>query len=197
MPGINDPGQALVALVAAAGISVVGLPGPSAVPLAVAVAGFPVTSFTYVGFLPGRSAERRRLLRENGWTGHAIVAFESPHRLLPSLRDVQTVLGSRQISVCRELTKLYEEIFRGTAADALTHFERPRGEFTLVIEAAEQPFPDAAEGRSELAAFLTAQVKAGAGGRDAVAAAVTRFGIPRREAYRAWQEHTGQSTESR
>src|SRR5947209_10732627 len=88
MPGINDPGQALVAAVTAAGGTVVGLPGASAVPLAVALAGFPVVSFTFLGFLPGRRSERRRRLQETAAAGPALVAFESPHRLLETLEDL-------------------------------------------------------------------------------------------------------------
>jgi 16S rRNA (cytidine1402-2'-O)-methyltransferase len=195
MPGINDPGQALVAAVVAAGMSVVGLPGPSAVPLAVAIAGFPVASFTYVGFLPGRSSERRHLFEENGWSGHALVAFESPHRLLASLRDLEAVLGARRLTICRELTKLFEEVFRGYAQDALIHFSRPRGEFTLVVEGAQQSPADEGGGASALASFLQERAALGTSGRDAVAAAVTRFGISRRQAYIAWQDRQRQQSD--
>jgi len=125
MPGINDPGQGLVAEVVTAGYQVIGLPGASAVPLAVAVAGFPITSFTYLGFLPHRSAERRKLLAANGWSGHTLVGFETPHRVLASLRDLEAVLGDRRLAVCRELSKLHEEVFRGSAATAIEHFSTP------------------------------------------------------------------------
>lgn len=194
MPGINDPGQMLVAAVTQAGVTVVGLPGPSALPLAVALAGFPIASFIYLGFLPGKAAERRRQLQLNGWIGHAIVAFESPHRILATLKDLHTVLGSRRLAICRELTKLYEEIFRGTAEQALAHFKQPRGEFTLVIEAGETANAATAVTEVELAPFMAERAAAGDSGRDAVAAAVTRFGVNRRAAYKSWQSLSAGTT---
>jgi 16S rRNA (cytidine1402-2'-O)-methyltransferase len=187
MPGINDPGQPLVAAVTEAGLSVVGLPGASAVPLAVVLAGFPVASFTYLGFLPGRGAERRRLLQENAWSGHALVAFESPHRLIATLHDLATVLGTRRLAICRELTKLHEELFRGTAEQALAQFKQPRGEFTLVVEAGQPAGRARTTADTELAEFMAERAAAGDTGRDTVAAAVACLGVNRRVAYAAWR----------
>ncbi|MHB8574468.1 MAG: 16S rRNA (cytidine(1402)-2'-O)-methyltransferase [Dehalococcoidia bacterium] len=183
MPGINDPGQLLVPTVVAAGFQVSAVPGPSAVPMAVALAGFPVPTFTFIGFLPHSSGERRGLLTANAAGGHALVAFETPHRLADALTDISDVLGNREIAVCRELTKHYEEVFRGTVQAAIEHFGEPRGEFTLVIrgQLARLETP-----QDELTAFLVARLETGAGARDAVAAAVARFGVGRRAAYDAW-----------
>jgi 16S rRNA (cytidine1402-2'-O)-methyltransferase len=183
MPAINDPGRALVAAIAAAGLRVVALPGASAVPLAVALSGFAGGSFTFLGFLPHGAGDRRGLLRREGGSGHALVCFETPHRLRAALADIAETLGARPLCVCRELTKQYEEVFRGTAAEALAHFPEPRGEFTLVIEgiAAATTVTDG------LAKFLDAQRATGATARDAVAAAQARFGVARRLAYAAWE----------
>ena len=102
---------------------------------ALVVSGLPSDSFLYLGFLPRRQRERRKLLAEVTREWRTLVAFEAPHRLRKSLADIETVLGNRPLAVCRELTKLYEEVWRGTVAEARAHFDavEPRGEFTLVI----------------------------------------------------------------
>lgn len=193
MPAINDPGQALVAAVVAAGFAVVGLPGASAVPLAVAVSGLAIRSFTFLGFLPHARGERRRLLQGNAAGGHALVAFETPHRLRDALADILAVCGDRQLAVCRELTKLHEEVFRGAVREALVHFTEPRGEVTLVIAGAPpQSTNDAKADTDELRAFLLARAAAGERARDAVSAAVARFALPRRRVYALWEQLKGE-----
>ncbi len=187
MPGINDPGQPLAAAVWEAGGRVVGLPGASAVPLAVAVSGFPWRAFSFLGFLPHAAGERRALLREQGASGNLLVAFETPHRLRAALEDIAALFGERRIAVCRELTKLHEEVYRGTVAEALAHFVEPRGEITLVIAEAERAAPGEAADEAALHAFLAERLAAGSSARDAVAAAMARFGIARRAAYAAWE----------
>lgn len=188
MPGINDPGQPLAAAVWEAGGRVVGLPGASAVPLAVAVSGFPWRAFSFLGFLPHAAGERRALLREQGASGNLLVAFETPHRLRAALEDIAALFGGRQIAVCRELTKLHEEVFRGTAAEALAQFVEPRGEITLVIAAAGRGAPGEVADEVALHAFLAERLAAGVSARDAVAAAMARFGLSRRAAYAAWEQ---------
>ncbi len=134
MPGVSDPGYELIVVAIEHGIPVVPIPGPSAVVTALAASGLPTDEFVFVGFLPRKKGERRRLLEAISDEPRTIVAFEAPHRLLVALRDIKEVLGDRRIAVCRELTKLYEEIFRGLVHQAIEHFQEPRGEFTLVIE---------------------------------------------------------------
>ncbi|MBI5715036.1 MAG: rRNA (cytidine-2'-O-)-methyltransferase, partial [Chloroflexi bacterium] len=97
--------------------------------------GLPTDSFVYLGFLPRKSSDRSRLLEENKGDARTLICFETPHRLIESLEDMQKVFGDRQIAVCREMTKLYEEIFRGLISAAITHFSQSevRGEITLVI----------------------------------------------------------------
>ena len=133
-PGINDPGSDLVRAVAEAGFDVVAVPGPSAVPTLLSVSGLPADQYTFVGFLPRRTGERRRLLRRFVDLEWPLVAFESPHRLRSSLTDIAEAFGSeRPLVVGRELTKRYEEVYRGPISGALERFQHPRGEFTLVV----------------------------------------------------------------
>jgi len=134
MPGLSDPGYDLIVAAIERGISVVSVPGPSAVITALVVSGLPTDQFVYVGFLPRRKGQRQRLLRSISDEARTIVAFEAPHRVREALTDIEEILGDRRVSVCRELTKVHEEVFRGRMSQAREHFAEPRGEFSLVIE---------------------------------------------------------------
>jgi 16S rRNA (cytidine1402-2'-O)-methyltransferase len=140
MPGLSDPGYELIRAAIERGFSVVPIPGPSAVVTALVVSGLPSDSFLYLGFLPRRQRERRRLLAEVAQERRTLVLYEAPHRLRKSLADLEAVLGDRPLAVCRELTKLHEEVWRGTVAGARAYFEEtgPRGEFTLVVGGAQE-----------------------------------------------------------
>jgi 16S rRNA (cytidine1402-2'-O)-methyltransferase len=134
-PALNDPGYELVRAALEAGHQVSPIPGPSAPLAALVASGLPTDSFLYLGYLPRRSSERLRLLERVKDQPYTLIFLESPHRLRDSLADLRTALGDRQAAVARELTKLHEEIFRGSLSAALDHFTRqePRGEFTLVV----------------------------------------------------------------
>jgi 16S rRNA (cytidine1402-2'-O)-methyltransferase len=134
MPGLSDPGYELITAAIERGISVVPIPGASAVITALVVSGLPTDQFLYLGFLPRRKGQRQRLLSSIVDEPRTIVAFETPHRLRDALSDIEEILGNRRLSVCRELTKVHEEIFRARVSQAREHFVEPRGEFTLVIE---------------------------------------------------------------
>jgi 16S rRNA (cytidine1402-2'-O)-methyltransferase len=134
MPGLSDPGYKLVIAAVERGIPVVPVPGASAVITALVVSGLPTDQFIYVGFLPRRKGQRQRLLESLREERRTVVAFETPHRLGEALSDIEEVLGDRSMCVCRELTKVHEEIFRGRVSEARGHFIEPRGEFSLVIE---------------------------------------------------------------
>jgi 16S rRNA (cytidine1402-2'-O)-methyltransferase len=133
-PGLSDPGYDLVVSAIDRGIFVLPVPGPSAVVAALVVSGLPTDQFVYVGFLPRRKGQRQRLLGSMSDESRTIVAFEAPHRLKEALTDIGEILGDRRVSVCRELTKIHEEIFRGRVSQAREHFAQPIGEFSLVIE---------------------------------------------------------------
>jgi 16S rRNA (cytidine1402-2'-O)-methyltransferase len=135
MPAINDPGYELVGAALSAGYAVCPIPGPSAPLAALAASGLPTDAFLYLGYLPRTSSDRRALLRKISSLSYTLVLLESPHRLLAGLADIESVLGDRQVAVARELTKVHEEIWRGTLSAARAYFttNEPRGEFTLVV----------------------------------------------------------------
>lgn len=135
MPAISDPGYELVKLALARGVRVVPIPGPSAVVTALVASGLPTDGFVYLGFLPRKDGDRRKFLESLKREPRTLIAYESPHRLIDALRDVQRVLGERPVCVAREMTKHYEEFFRGTTSEALARFqgENPKGEITLLI----------------------------------------------------------------
>jgi 16S rRNA (cytidine1402-2'-O)-methyltransferase len=184
-PAISDPGLDLVTAALEVGFAVTPIPGPSAVTAALAVSGLPTRQFTYLGFLARRSGERRRLFASLRHDPRTIVAFESPHRLRRSLEEMRTQWGDRRLAVCRELTKAFEEVFRGRISEALERFAEPRGEFTLVIEGARDVAAPATE---EARRDLLRRKEAGEPAKRAVAEVAKRYGLPRRQVYRMWLE---------
>jgi 16S rRNA (cytidine1402-2'-O)-methyltransferase len=135
MPGLADPGYELIAGAVERGVPVVPVPGPTALGAALSVAGIACERFVFAGFLPRGSSARRALLNSLAGQPFATVAYEAPHRLLDTLADLERLFAGRQMAVASELTKLYEEVQRGTPAELLAYFRahKPRGEFTLVI----------------------------------------------------------------
>lgn len=185
-PGVNDPGKALVQAASDAGVQVVAVPGASAVTSAVAVSGMVDEAFIYLGFLPRNRGERRRLLESLAYERRPVVAFESPRRIRQSLQVISETLDDRLIAVCREMTKLHEEVFRGTAAEALEHFEQPRGEFTLVIAGWTGSSHDDSEPDALASTLLHQLRRQGTGARHAVSHVTTVTGLPRRRVYQLW-----------
>ena len=184
MPGISDPGYELIVAASQRGIPVVPVPGASVVITAIAISGLPTNQFIYLGFLPSKTGGRRRLLESIADECSTIVVLESPHRLLASLNDILSVLGDRRVAVCRELTKMHEEVFRGTVNQAIEHFAEPRGEFTLVIEGKrEKDKPLLTEDvKSRLRHMRLSEVSA----KEAIAKVAGETGLSKKELYRAW-----------
>ena len=139
MPGLADPGYELITAALERDLPVVAVPGPTALSAALAVAGIPCERFVFLGFLPRGQSARRDFLLSLADSPFTLVAYESPHRLVATLADLEQILGRRQMAAACELTKLYEEVQRGTAAELRAHFHLhpPRGEFTLVIAGRE------------------------------------------------------------
>jgi len=135
MPAISDPGYELVKLALVRGLRVVPIPGPSAVVTALVASGLPTDGFVYLGFLPRKDNDRRKFLESLRHEPRTLIAYESPHRLIDALQDILSTLGERPVCVAREMTKHYEEFFRGTVSQALARFqgENPKGEITLVV----------------------------------------------------------------
>ena len=185
-PGVNDPGAELVETARRDGHSVVVVPGASAVTAALAVAGIATSEFLYMGFLSRRRSVRREVLKTICDDRRAIVLFESPHRLLSTLKDVLDIVGDTTISVCRELTKVHEEVFHGMVSDALVYFTEPRGEFTLVISATQAVPADALDARPKALTMLRAQRDQGIRSKEAIAATVAETLLSRNEVYEMW-----------
>jgi len=185
MPGINDPGRELIAECAARGIPVVPVPGASVVITALAVSGLETDRFCYLGYLPNRAAARRRLLTSIAEERATLVALEAPHRLAASLADVLAALGERRIAVCRELTKVHEEVFRGTVSQAVARFGEAKGEITLVI-AGRPVDPGKPELTADIERQLQAMRRSGMSAREALAKLAGETGVARKELYRGW-----------
>lgn len=185
-PGISDPGEALVQAAVGAGHTVVPVPGASALAAAVAASGMPARRFHFVAFLPRTSGARKRALAEAAAPGDALVLYESPQRVAETLRDALDVLGDRQVAICRELTKKFEEIWRGPISGAVERFADSRGEFTLVIEGGA-PVSNAATASQKIDEAIAELRVQQASAKDALAR-LTSLGLSRREAYRRWHD---------
>jgi 16S rRNA (cytidine1402-2'-O)-methyltransferase len=179
MPAISDPGFPLVAAAAAAGVLVTVLPGPSAVLTALALSGLPTDRFSFEGFLPrkGRVGYFTSLAREP----RTMVFFESPNRLPAALADLVTALGAdRRIAVCRELTKLHEEVRRGPAAEVAAYFaDGARGEICLVVAGAEPASASLPDGIAQVLALVAQGIRL----KEASAEVAESTGLSRRELY--------------
>jgi 16S rRNA (cytidine1402-2'-O)-methyltransferase len=184
MPGISDPGGRLVRTALAAGIPVSVLPGPSAVETALVASGLVGERYQFVGFLPRRSGELAGLWDEIRGAVFPVVAFESPRRLPASLASLAAALPGREVAVCRELTKRFEEVVRGPAAEVADRFaEAPKGEITLVIG----PGAGGPDGAAlAYARQAVSELVAAGAPRKAAAEVVARLtGVPRNELYRS------------
>jgi 16S rRNA (cytidine1402-2'-O)-methyltransferase len=183
MPTVSDPGFHLVDTAAAAGVTVTALPGPSAVLTALAVSGLPTDRFTFEGFLPRKSGERLSTFTALRYERRTMVFFESPNRLSASLTDRATVFGAeRRVVVCRELTKFYEEVKRGSAAElAEWAASGVKGEICIVVGGAEKRVSDLPSGVAEVLALVAAGERL----KDAAAVVSEGTGLGKRELYQA------------
>ncbi len=183
MPGISDPGERVVAAVAAADLPIDVVPGPVAFVAGLVASGLPTARFVFEGFLPRRGAERRTRLAHLAREPRTIVLYEAPHRLAATLADLTTGLGGkRRVALARELTKLHEHVWRGDLAGACAEVEQqpPRGEYVLVIEGAPPSEPATDDAISEAFARHRAT---GAGTKQAAAAVAAELGVSQRRAY--------------
>ena len=189
MPAVSDPGSGIISAVTDAGFAVEVIPGPSAVTAALAVSGMSADAFYFLGFLPRRRKNRQEVLAGVSALSETLVIFEAPHRLRATLADLLQILGDRPIAVCRELTKLHEEVWRGDLSGAIHYFEAPRGEFVLVVGGADPSGRDEADASPELARQQLVALRAsGSRAREAVAQVVAATGLPRSQVYRLWLE---------
>jgi len=188
MPGLSDPGFELIAAAINRGINVVPVPGPSSIVTALAVSGLPTDHFIYLGFLPRRHGERKRLLQEVVDISYTLVCFESPHRIPDSLQDILKVFGNRKVAVCRELTKVHEEVFRGKVSDAILYFQQPRGEFTLVLEGRHEG--SSRDIDEKIMSDLYNLYQQGLRAKESVSMISETSGISKRKLYECWLQMT-------
>jgi 16S rRNA (cytidine1402-2'-O)-methyltransferase len=183
-PSISDPGWELVAMALKRHIRVAAIPGPSAAVAALVVSGLPTHPFAFLGFAPPKGARRRRFFESYADLPMTRILYEAPARLLKTLQDVLAYWGDRRVAVARELTKMHEEVFRGTIREAMDHFrEGVRGEISLVVEGAPEKDRDETDDdlwREELERLLLVE---GVRLKTAVARVCERFGVRRRQVY--------------
>jgi 16S rRNA (cytidine1402-2'-O)-methyltransferase len=182
-PGISDPGERLVVAIVEAGGNVTAVPGASALTMALVISGLPTSRFVFEGFLPRSGAERTDRLAMTTTESRTIVLYEAPHRLAKTLSDLTTACGAmRRVVLARELTKLHEQIWRGTLQDAnmLVAATEPRGEYVIIIEPAKPPTPPTDE---ELVAAIKAEIAKGVSRKDSAARVSARFGVAKRHVY--------------
>ncbi|CAN5222506.1 16S rRNA (cytidine(1402)-2'-O)-methyltransferase [soil metagenome] len=182
-PGISDPGERLVRAASAAGHTVEVVPGPSAAIAGLVASGLPTGRFCFEGFLPRKGSGRGERLNALAVEPRTVVLYEAPHRLVRTLHDLVDALGGgRAVAVARELTKLHEEVWRGTLSGALSWAEaaQPKGELVLVVAGAPDEVPASDD---EVASALRAELARGATTRDASAAVARRLGVAKRRAY--------------
>ncbi len=184
-PGISDPGERLVRAVLDAGLQVSAVPGPAAVVMALVLSGFDTTRFVFEGFLPRSGRDRAERLAELAAERRTAVIYEAPHRVVRTVADLGEVCGGeRHIALSRELTKLHEEVWRGTLADAAAHLSErePRGEYVLVLDG-RAPAAPAEIDDERIRAELQRAIEGGADRRAAVATVTLALGIPKRRVY--------------
>ncbi len=185
MPTVSDPGYRVVTAAVERGLPVTTAPGPSAVTTALAVAGLPTDRFTFEGFAPRKDSDRRRAFTELAQERRTMVFFESPHRVAATLAAMSAIWGEdRRAAVCRELTKTYEEVLRGTLRHLAeqTAADQVRGEIVIVVEGASPP---AARSPSELVPAVLARVDGGERLKSVVAELATRHDVSKRDLYAA------------
>lgn len=182
-PGISDPGERVVRAVLDAGLAVEAVPGPAALVMALVLSGLDTSRFAFDGFLPRRGAERRIRLDDVARERRTVVLYEAPHRLARTLDDLAAACGGdRSVVLARELTKLHEEVWRGSLHDAVAHVAEvaPRGEYVVVLAGAAPP---AVADDAELHAAIAAELATGASTRDAVAAVAAASGISKKRVF--------------
>jgi 16S rRNA (cytidine1402-2'-O)-methyltransferase len=178
-PGISDPGERLVRAALDAGHTVSAVPGPAADVLALTISGLATDRYVFEGFLPRSGKDRTRRLAALVDEPRTIVLYEAPHRIERTIADLADVLGDRRVAVCRELTKLYEEVVRGTLGTI--DLGSPRGEYVVVIEG--RPDDTAPVDDDILRAALRDELAAGSTKKDAIAEVATAFAVPKKRVY--------------
>jgi 16S rRNA (cytidine1402-2'-O)-methyltransferase len=180
-PGISDPGAVLIGKALGEGVEVVPVPGPSALVTALSISGLPTEEFTFIGFLPSKKGARQRTLRELSLEPRTLIFFESPHRVVDMLIDMEEAFGNRRAAVIKELTKMHEEVYRGGLSDILDRLEEATiaGEYVVVVEGKEKGEMPLEEALDEVGALM----KKGLGRKEAVRTVAEQYGLRKKELY--------------
>jgi 16S rRNA (cytidine1402-2'-O)-methyltransferase len=195
-PLVSDPGYRVVTAALEAGMIVIPIPGASAVLAALAASGLPTNEFRFAGFLPPKQFARKKALQELSSETATLVVYESPHRILDTLADIQEVMGSRPVVLARELTKLHEEFLRGSAGEIREQLQARssvKGEITLVIGRAQEQSGMAGDPLEAIAALQNAGVER----MEAIKSVAKQLGLPKREVYRLAMERGSSSPDKR
>lgn len=182
-PGISDPGSVVIRRALDEGIKVVPVPGPTALVAALTLSGFPAEEFVFSGFLPARQAQRKKSLMELALETRTIVLYESPHRLLESLADMAGIFGARRAVAVKEITKIHEEVIRGTVAEVYGQLGEMKivGEYVLVIEGRQEGEGDRRE--EDVLREVASLMKKGLGRKEAVRRVAEQYGLSKKELY--------------
>lgn len=180
-PGISDPGEVVIKRAIEEGFYVISIPGPSALIAALSVSGLTLRGFTFIGFLPPKRSQRQRALEELSMEKRTIVFYEAPHRLLETLEDMYEILGDRNVAVFKEITKMHEEVFRGSLQKVIKELKDKRiaGEFVIVMEGRGKEEVSIDDALREVIALI----KKGKGRKEAVKMVSEYYGISKKELY--------------
>jgi 16S rRNA (cytidine1402-2'-O)-methyltransferase len=181
-PGISDPGGVLIREALSEGISVVPVPGPSALVTALSISGLSTETFTFIGFLPSRKNQRRQILKDLSLESATLVFYESPHRVVDTLIDMENAFGKeRGATLIKELTKVHETVLRGTLSEVLDELEEATiaGEYVIIVEGREEGHVDIEEALDEVISLI----KKGMGRKEAAKTVASHYGLSSKELY--------------
>ena len=191
MPGISDPGEMLIKQALEAELPIEVVPGPSAFTAALAVCGLESSSFLFIGFLPSRSGQRRSALKMLEGNIHTLLIYEAPHRLLKTLEDMMEIWGERPAAVARELTKIHEEVYRGTLSKLLHHYREfpPRGEICLVVAGMRTPRQEEVD-LNKVAQEVERLIEGGVTKKEAFQQKAREYGMKRSDLYNYYENRS-------
>lgn len=185
MPGISDPGYFIIQKVLKEDISIIPIPGPTALISSLVISGLPTDSFIFGGFLPSKKKARCDKLKELSFEKRTIIFYEAPHRLVATLKDILETLGDREVSLTRELTKKFEETLRGSVSKAIEQFTHPKGEFTIILKGAKEKeiLKEKWQNLSILNHLKLVMEEENLSKKEAIKRVAQLRGIPKREVY--------------
>ena len=188
MPSISDPGWEITSALRDLGHTIEVIPGVSSVTTALTISGFDASKFSFLGFLPRKENESMNLLSEHCQLGNPVVFFESPYRLAKTLARIETRFAGARITICRELTKYYEEIFNGTVQEAINHFSDPKGEIVIILHPQEETLDSKLDERTleALHAEIARMKLEGVKSKEAISEISQKLKIRRNTIYQEW-----------